>query len=148
MGNVRKRVIALLGASFIATATFGANIVQANNWKDTEYNFYFTNQHLYTNAREKEDKSKLYMNCTGISNTNGSYSARAFGTNSSTSYGVDESDGGRWTYIFKAGVKHYMSSNVKEHGYKYARIRGTSLISQSFKATTQWSPDNYAGIGN
>lgn len=141
MGNVRKRVIALLGASFIVTATFGANIVQANNWTDSDYNFYFTNQHLYTNAREKQDDSKLYMKCTGVTHS-GSYTARAFGTNSLTDYGTDESNNGRWTYLYQAGTSHYMSSYVFEHGYKYARIRGTSMISQSFKATTKWSPDN------
>ena len=145
MGNVKRRLIALLGASTILISTFGANIVQANNSTDSDYHFYFTNQHLYTNARPKEDKSKLYMLCKETTN-GGSYTARAYGTNSLTDYGTDQSKNGQWTYIFKSGISHYMSSYVYENGYKYARIRATSNVGQSFKASTKWSPDNYRGL--
>lgn len=136
-----KKVIGTLLLSAMVVSMLGDTCAFANNWKDKDFSFSFNNAQKYTKAREKEDTSKLYMKCTSIG-SNRSYTAHAVGcTSADSKNNVDCSRG--YTYTFaSAGTYHYMTSWVKENGYKYARIAANPNYGYKFTASGVWSPDN------
>ncbi len=140
--NILKKVSGLLVAGVILAGTVGMNTtVFANNYTDSNFSFNMNNKMRCTNARAKTDTSKLYMKCNSVSINNATYTAHAIGTNSTSATGTDCSRG--YTYNFGAGTAHYMTSWVKESGYKYARIGASPNYSYSYTASGVWSPDNY-----
>lgn len=137
-----KKTRKILLAGIFMFSIFGmTQPALANNYTDTDYKFVMQNSMEYTSARKKTDTSKLYMKCNSISVKNASYTAHAIGTNSKNVIGADCSKGR--TYNFTAGTSRYMTSWVKENGYKYARIGASSNYSYKFIAKGVWSPDNY-----
>lgn len=139
-----KKLSAILVAATISLGCVGGiTPVLAANWQDTNFSFTFANSMKYTPARTKEDTSKLYMKCNSVSRSGATYTAHAIGTNSTSETGTDCSKG--YSYIFGAGTSCYMTSWVKENGYKYARIGASPNYSYSYTAKGVWSPDNYNG---
>lgn len=131
----------LLAATISLGTIGGAMPVFANNYTDTNFTFNYGNSMKYTSARAKTDTSKLYMKCDSVSVSGASYTAHAIGTNSTSVIGADCSKG--YTYYFTAGTAKYLTSWVKENGYKYARIGAVPNYSYGFTAKGKWSPDNY-----
>lgn len=140
MRKIKKILGAVLLSAMIISTT-GNMMVYANNSGDTTYTFSFSTGQKYTSAREKQDTSKLYMKCNSITK-NASYTAHAVGCKTATSSDrVDCSRGKTYTFA-SAGTYYYMTSWVKENGYKYARIAASPNYSFGFKASGKWSPDN------
>lgn len=140
--KLKKKASGLFLTGLLLVGALGVAIpAMANNYSDSDFKFSLSNSMKYTGARKKTDKSKLYMKCKSVSVKNASYTAHAIGTNSKDKTGTDCSRGR--TYNFSAGSTHYMTSWVKENGFKYARIGASPNYSYSFTAKGVWSPDNY-----
>ena len=140
MMNKIKKVLGSVLLSAMMISTMGSVTAFANNSTDTSYNFTFENAQRYTDARAKQDTSKLYMKCNSIT-SNTSYTAHAVGCTSATSTKVDCSRGNSYTFA-TAGTYYYMTSWVKENGYNYARIACNPNYGYKFTASGKWSPDN------
>lgn len=140
MIKIVKKVLGVALMSFMLFSMVGMSQASANNYRDTNFGFSFRNKQVSTDARLKQDTSKLYMKCTSIVKDT-SYTAHAGGCKSTVSSAVDCSRG--YTYTFsKKGQYKYMTSWVKEDGYKYARILASPNYSFKYAATGVWSPDN------
>lgn len=114
--------------------------VMASNYSDTTYSFYFkTEAHgaSYTEAREKQDDTSVYMKCDSTT-----YSYTAFVVGLHDKYGImyDVSEG--HSYTFNSGTVRKMINYVYEKGYKYAAIFAERNYSYNYSASGVWSPDS------
>ena len=139
---MKKRGIAILLVLFFAVTSvqLGMNRVNANNHKDTKFNFYFHNYFDHTEGRKKTDDSSSYMKCTELRD-NASYSAYVYGSNETTgNFAEDVSHG--YHYLFKRGTKYYMRNWVYEENLKYAVIYANQSIPFPTFTKGFWSPDS------
>lgn len=114
--------------------------VIASNYMDTTYNFYFktsTNGYYYTELREKQDDTSVYMKCNS---TTYSYTAHVVGTK--TEFGVVYDVSGGHNYTFNSGTVRKMINYVYENGLKYAAVYAERNYSYDYTATGVWSPDS------
>ena len=113
----------------------------AQNISDTSWGFSFTSsgQTLFTENRDKYNKTDVYYNVTSFSGSNGfSYSAKVFAvSNNGTRY----DNFGQSINIIGKGVK-YLPNKVNPT-HPRACVRGITGINGS--AGGWWSPDNSSG---
>lgn len=142
MKNKVKKVIGTGLLCFMLTTIVGSVPALANNWTDTGFTFKFENAAWCTGGRPKEDNSKMYMKCTGIS-PESSYTAHPVGSYSTSPDSVVNCTYNNYTYQFKsAGQSYYMYNLVYERKYPYGAIAASPNYAFPFIATGVWSPDN------
>lgn len=142
MKNRVKKIIGTGLLCFMLTTIVGSVPALANNWANTGFTFKFENSQRHTEGREKQDKSKMYMKCYGIS-PGTSYTAHPVGCYSSDTSNVVNCAYENRTYQFKtAGQEHYMFNLVYERSFPYGAIAANPDYGFVFYANGVWSPDN------
>lgn len=131
-----KRAAAMLMAATIVTGTVPA---MAGNIDDTGYSFTFRNATNFTEMREKNDDTSMYMSCQSVSRAGVSYTAHAVG---SATVGGTKNDCSAGVYTFYAGTTRYIANYVNEWGYRYGGIAAAPNYSYAYTASGVWSPDS------
>ena len=137
---ITKGILTTMAVVSVGTASLG--IVKAdNNYKNTGFSFNFeTLSYSSTSAREKEDTSASYMNCTsGEEGTN--YYATVYGCNDTSKSGRESCSN---TYPYECGTVRFQSNWVRQNGHKYAYFYVESN-DENVGFSGVWSPDNYNG---
>lgn len=147
-----KAMMALAVLVITASILMSSKISNANNYKDTEYVFYFTagkeKGYVDSVGREKMDYSKTYIMCNYAYEPyvegDLKFTAQAHGSNSSGSGFATCTYNGHTTpsYVIHKDTSKYMTNYIKETNKKYANI----YVKKNGPAATfrgKWSPDNY-----
>lgn len=114
--------------------------VLASNYTDTSFTFYFrsfSDGRSYTELREKQDDTSVYMKCNS---TSYGYTAHVVGAKDIFGTLYDAS-GGHY-YTFHTGTVQKMINYVYENGLSYAGIVAYRNYATDFTATGLWSPDS------
>lgn len=134
---MKKRIAFVLTLS-MALSVFSAVSVVAKNSSDTSFSFTVTGKPSSTEARYKEDSSKVY-----VYYTEGAYTTafQTWGTNSGSG-GANTTKGGT-AYVNK-NVKSSISNYVFEQDYDmaYLKVIATNENNVGKKTSGKWSPDS------
>ena len=151
-----RKKIKMLMAVVVSVMTiclfFSEKVANANNYTDSEYQFYFNagqqSTYVSSKGRKKMDTSKVHIMCNYAYEPyiEGEFKfiAQAHGSNSETSgfYACSYNGKSTPTYVIKKGVTQYMTNFVKEANKTYANIFVKKYdVAATFKG--KWSPDNY-----
>ena len=131
-----RKKIKMLMAVVVSVMTiclfFSEKVANANNYTDSEYQFYFNagqqSTYVSSKGRKKMDTSKVYIMCNYAYEPyiEGEFKfiAQAHGSNSETSgfYACSYNGKSTPTYVIKKGVTQYMTNFVKEANKTYANI--------------------------
>lgn len=147
-----KMLMVVVVSVMMVCLFFNGKVASANNYTDSEYQFYFnagqTSTYVSSTGRQKMDTSKVYIMCNYAYEPyiegELKFTARAHGSNSATSgfYACTYNGKSTPTYVIKKGVTQYMTNFVKEANKTYANIYvKKNGVAATFKG--KWSPDNY-----
>lgn len=152
--NGLKGMLLVMVTTVIVCTCIISNVANANNWTDTEYEFYFnagkTKTYVASSGRKKEDDSKAYISCNYAYEPNIAgtlkFTAQTHGSNKKGSGFTACKYKGKSTptYTIKKGDAKYLTNFVKETNKKYANIQvKKNGVAATFRGN--WSPDNYNG---
>lgn len=135
---MKKRLLTRGILAMTLILCLGKGVVMANNYYDTTFSFNFDNGCQYTEHRAKYDTSKLSYHVTGGSAV---YTITAQATNAA---GAPIKTYSGYSQTVGLGSQGFLSSDIYENGYRYARIKACHL-SGGPTSSGVWSPDNYNG---
>lgn len=152
MSKKSKLIIAILIVIITVCSNLIDKRVEANNYKDKHYEFYFnaskTKTYVASSGRRKEDDSKSYITCYYAKEPyisgNLHFIAQAQGSNKKKSGYKACSYKGKNTpsYVIYKGDSKYLTNFIYETNKKYGNIH----VKKNGPAATfkgYWSPDNY-----
>ena len=134
---VTKGILTAMAVVSVGAASLGT--VKANNWGDTPFSFNFeTLSYASTDARNKDNTSASYMNCTS-GEDDASYYATVYGCDDEGKSGSESCSN---TYQYYVGTVRYQSNWVQQNGHKYAYFFVESNY-ENVGFSGVWSPDNF-----
>ncbi len=141
--KIKKTIfkMAMLTMMVFAVVSHNDKIAGASNYADTRWEFYvnvFDTSDRYTEDREKEDSTKVYMNWVGQSNVS-ELRVMVEGSPDKT-YHYNCTYGATYFPLYQPG-QYSLSNIVYESGYDYARLRMRSGEGSGY-VSGLWSPDS------
>ncbi len=137
---------ALVGA--VAVLAGGVSSISANNYRDTEWKFYYNGDgsDVATTARNKEDNTYSYVRNDSEVTINA-----ACGANKNIK---DKQDGipmaatyTTWYYQVGSGERKYFPNDAHKEGYSATFLITSSADHGEHYIHGYWSPDNCSGYG-